>query len=85
MTRAADTTPVREAFTLPLIFLTVSLLGGFRSGESQGMRFLAPPLIVLILSTLLIGLLIRAGALSPDRLLRSDRSRLPNPLGQIRC
>ena len=83
MTRPADRAVVREAFTLPLIFLTVSLLGGFRSGESQGMRFLGPPLIALILATLLIGLLVRAGALSPDRLLRSDRSPLENGSGVI--
>jgi hypothetical protein len=80
---AADRAAVREAFTLPLIFLTVALLGGFRSAATQGMRFLPPPLIALILATLLVGLLIRAGALAPERLLRSDRSPLENLSGTI--
>jgi hypothetical protein len=83
MTGAADRGAGREAFTLPLIFLTVALFGGFRSAASQGMQFLPPPLITLILATLLVGLLIRAGALSPDRLLRSDRSPLENLSGAI--
>ena len=83
MTQSPDPAAAREAFTLPLIFLTVALLGGFRSAESQGMRFLPPALIALILATLLVGLLIRAGALSPDRLLRSDRSSLENVSGAV--
>ena len=75
---------VRDAFTLPLIFLTVALFGGFRSANSpQGMWFLPPPLIALILATLLIGLLIRTGTLAPDRLMRSDRSVLENLSGAI--
>jgi hypothetical protein len=78
-----DRAVAREAFTLPLIFLTVALLGGFRSAGIQGMRFLPPPLIALILATLLIGLLIRAMALAPDRLLRSDRAPLENLSGTI--
>jgi hypothetical protein len=83
VTPSPDPAAAREAFTLPLIFLTVALLGGFRSAESQGMRFLPPPLIALILATLLLGLLVRAGALSPDRLMRSDRSPLENLSGAV--
>jgi len=75
---------VRDAFTLPLTFLTVTLFGGFRSANPpQGMWFLPPPLIALILATLLIGLLIRTGTLAPDRLMRSDRSALANLSGAI--
>jgi hypothetical protein len=47
------------------------------------MRFLAPPLIALILAALVFGVLVRAGALAPDRLLRSDRSPLENGSGAI--
>jgi hypothetical protein len=83
VTHSADPAAAREAFTLPLIFLTVALLGGFRSAESLGMRFLPPPLIALILAALLFGVLVRAGALWPDRLLRSDRSALENCSGAI--
>jgi len=74
---------VRDAFTLPLIFLTVALFGGFRSANAQGMWFLPPPLIALILAAMLIGLLIRTGTLAPDRLMRSDRSVLENLSGAI--
>jgi hypothetical protein len=73
----------RDAFALPLIFLTVALFGGFRSGHAQGMWFLPPPLIALILATLLIGLLIGTGTLAPDRLMRSDHSALENLSGAI--
>ena len=83
MTHSANPPAAREAFTLPLIFLTVALLGGFRAAESQGMRFLPPPLIALILASLLFGVLVRAGAFSPERLLRSDRSPLENGSGAI--
>ena len=75
---------VRDAFTLPLIFLTVALFGGFRSANPpQRMWFLPPPLIALILAALLIGLLIRTGTLAPDRLMRPDRSALANLSGAI--
>jgi hypothetical protein len=78
-----DPTAAHEAFTLPLLFLTVALLGGFRSTIGQGMGFLPPPLIALILATLVLGLLFRAGVLAPQRLMRSDRSALENLSGAI--
>jgi hypothetical protein len=74
---------VRDAFTLPFIFLTVALFGGFRSAGPRGMWFLPPPLITLILATLLIGLLTRTGTLAPDRLTRTGRSVLANLSGAI--
>jgi hypothetical protein len=73
----------REAFALPLVFLTVALLGGFRSASARGMWFLPPPLIALILAALLIGLLTRTGTLAPDRLMRSGRSVPENLSGAI--
>jgi hypothetical protein len=73
----------RDAFALPLVFLTVALLGGFRSANGRGMWFLPPPLIALILAALLIGLLARTGTLAPDRLMRSDRSVPENLSGAI--
>src|SRR5678810_1282907 len=83
VTHSANPAAAREAFTLPLIFLTVTLFGGFRAADGQGMRFLPPPLIALILASLLFGVLVRAGAFSPERLLRSDRSPLENCSGAI--
>jgi hypothetical protein len=77
-------TPVaRDAFTLPLIFLTVALVGGFRSANAQGMWFLPPPLIALVLATLLLGLLASTGTLALDRLMRPDGSVLENLSGAI--
>jgi hypothetical protein len=45
---------------LPLVFLTVALLGGLRVGaEKQNFIFIAPPLVCLILATLLMLLFVR--------------------------
>jgi hypothetical protein len=45
---------------LPIIFLTVALLGGLRVGmQKQNFIFIAPPLICLILAALLMMLLVR--------------------------
>lgn len=45
---------------LPLCFLTVALLGGLRvSSENRAFIFVAPPLITLVLSVLLMLLLVR--------------------------
>jgi hypothetical protein len=74
---------VRDAFMLPLIFLTVALLGGFRSARAKGMWFLPPPLIALVLATVLMGLLARTGTVASDRLIRSDCSVLENLSGGI--
>ena len=47
---------------LPFLFLTVALLGGLRIGAENGaFIFLAPPLVTLLLATLLMLLLIRGG------------------------
>src|SRR4030095_14359756 len=47
---------------LPFLFLTVALLGGLRIGaESRTFIFIAPPLVTLLLATLLMLLLVRGG------------------------
>ena len=43
---------VREAFVLPIIFLTVTLLGGLRVGAE--IRFLPPALTAVVLGVLTI-------------------------------
>jgi hypothetical protein len=49
-------------WVLPLIFLTVALLGGLRVGaEDRAFIFLPPPLITLILAVLLMLLFVRGG------------------------
>jgi hypothetical protein len=75
---------VREAFVLPLIFLTVALGGGFRQARDTGqLVFLVPSLMALVLALLLIGVLFRAGALVPDRLMHGARPPLANLSGLL--
>lgn len=70
MTRAT------EAIYLPLIFLTVALLGGLRVTERVSL--VPPPLFALVLGMLLFGVLVRGGVFAPDRLLNTSRSALEN-------
>jgi hypothetical protein len=74
-------TAAREAITLPVLFLTVALLGGLRIADRVAL--LPPPLFALVLSVLLLGLLVRCGALAPDRLVRPARPPLANLNGLI--
>ena len=53
--------PLREAIGLPVLFLTVALLGGFRLPD--GVRLVPPSLTALILAVLFLGVLARAGAI----------------------
>ena len=71
----------REAFTLPLLFLSVSLLAAVRVGEGAALRFVGPTLLSLVLAVMLVGLLLRAGVLVPERLVSSRRSALANANG----
>ena len=59
-------TPLREAFVLPCLFLTVALLGGLRLGAD--VRLVPPPLVALVLAVLLLGSLVRSGVFMPERL-----------------
>jgi hypothetical protein len=69
-------TVAREAFTLPLLLLTVALLGGLRVGDRVDL--LPPSLFSLVLAMLLGGALVRSGALTPGRLMHSARGALAN-------
>ena len=71
----------REAIVLPLLFLTVALLGGLRIGDRVSL--LPPPLFALVLAVLLLGVLVRCGALAPDRLVHASRPALANVNGTI--
>jgi hypothetical protein len=72
-------TPLREAFVLPSLFLTVALLGGLRLAEN--VRLEPPALVTLVLAVLLIGSLVRSGVFSPDRLLNQHRTGMENASG----
>ena len=73
----------REALVLPAIFLTVTLLGGFRVSET--IRLIPPSLTALILAVLLIGTIFRGGALAPYALLHGARSGMENVSGSSSC
>lgn len=73
---------MREAIYLPLLFLTVALLGGLRIAER--MLFVPPPLFALVLGMLLVGVLVRGGVLVPERLLSASRGALEN-LNGLAC
>lgn len=74
-------TTVREALVLPVIFLSVLLLGALRIGDTT---VLVPPSpFALVLGALLLRVVLQSGALAPGRLLSSSRSGLENVSGGI--
>ena len=74
-------TAAREAFALPLIFLTVALLGGLRTAGD--VRLVPPPLGALVLGLLLIAALARGHVLLPDRLMNATRRPVENANGAV--
>ena len=74
-------TAIREAIVLPALLLTVTLLGGLKI--TTGVAFVPPPLFTLVLAVLLLGALIRSGALAPDRLAHASRPALATVNGGI--
>jgi hypothetical protein len=74
-------TAIREALYLPLLFLTVTLLGGVRIADSVSL--IPPPVFTLVLAAVLLGVLVKCGALVPERLMRADRPSLANLNGLV--
>lgn len=74
-------TATREALTLPLLFLSVVLLGGFRL--TVPVQVMPPTVFSLVLATLLMAAFVQSGTLAPERLLRPERSTLANVNGGI--
>lgn len=74
-------TATREAIVLPLLLLTVTLLGGVQPGAR--IAFAAPSLFCLVLSSLLLAALVRSGALDPVRLMHGSRTALANANGAV--
>jgi phage shock protein PspC (stress-responsive transcriptional regulator) len=68
--------PVHEAVTLPLLFLTVVLAAAWRPGGEP--LFVPPSLASLVAAVALFALLVRCGALAPERLLHPTRGMLRN-------
>jgi hypothetical protein len=71
----------REALYLPMLFLTVVLLGGVRILDRVAL--LPPSLFSLVLAVLLLGVLIKCGALAPERLMNGARGALANLNGLV--
>jgi hypothetical protein len=69
-------TAAREAFALPVVFLTVVLAGSVQVGTP--LRFVPPPLFALVLAVMLVGALVQCGALAPESLFGPQRSVLEN-------
>ena len=70
-----------EAFYLPLVMLTVTFLGGLRVADR--VILMPPPLVGLVLATLLLGILVRSGVLAPERLMNADRTTPANLSGLV--
>ena len=74
-------TPLREAFVLPAIFLTVTLLGGLRIGD--GVRLVPPPLSALVIAVALVTALVRGRVLLPAVFMHGARRPLENVSGAV--
>jgi hypothetical protein len=74
-------TPVREAIVLPLLFLTVTLLGGFRVATT--VKLVPPSLTALMLAMLLIATLVRGRVLHPAALMHGSRTPAENSSGLV--
>ena len=74
-------TAVREAFVLPLTFLTVVLIGGIHF--STPVTIEPPTLFSLVLASLVLGVLVQTGTLDPARLMQTGRSALANVNGLV--
>lgn len=73
--------PVREALILPVMLLSVALIGGLRIASD--VRFMPPPLVALVLGLLLIAALVRAGVVVPGDFLGAGRTPLENASGTV--
>lgn len=71
----------QEVFYLPLLLLSVAFLGGLR--VANHVVFVPPPLSTLVLAVLLLIVLVRSGALAPQRLMHSGRPALANLSGAV--
>jgi hypothetical protein len=75
---------VREAFTIPLLCLTVVLVSGFRASPQPGtFYFSVPPLVHLVLAVLVMSVLVRSRVMVPYQLMNDARSRLENIGGGV--
>ena len=74
-------TPIREAIVLPLMLLTVALVGGFRVATT--VKLVPPSLTALMLAMLLLATLVRGRVLNAAALMHASRSPAENTSGVI--
>ena len=74
-------TAAREAIVLPVLFLTTMVIAGMDVGTR--VTLLPPSLFSLVLAALLVGTLVRCGAMAPARLLHGQRPMLANANGFV--
>lgn len=68
-----------DHLALPMLFLTVALLGGLRVGtENRTFIFIAPPLVTLVLAVLLMILLLRGRLIRFDQWIATELPPLTN-------
>jgi hypothetical protein len=69
---------VARVLLLPLVFLTVALLGGMRVAVNRSFVFLPPPLVTLVMAALLASLFVRGRLVRLDTWLGSRHGVLTN-------
>jgi hypothetical protein len=74
-------TVAREAFVLPGLFLTVTLLGGFRAGARVDL--VPPALAALLLALVMLSTLVRGRVFSPALLMHESRTGAENLSGLV--
>jgi hypothetical protein len=74
-------TPAREAFALPLTFLTVVLIGAIRL--TTPVAIVPPTLFSLVLGSILMTVFVQSGTLDPSRLVAGNRSAWANTNGLL--
>jgi len=74
---------VHEAITLPLLLWTVAMVAGARIGADGALRFVPPPLMSLVFSTLLVAVLVQSRAIAVSRLLAPGYTLLENVSGAV--
>ncbi len=73
--------PATESIYLPLLFLSVALLGGLRMANR--MSLVPPPPFALVLGVLFVGVIVRGRVVTPQRLMSASRSPLENLSGLV--
>ena len=78
-TRSSKNRALVRFILLPMLFLTVALLGGLRvDAETRAFVFVAPPLITLVLAVLLLSLFTRGHLIELGRWIASEHPLLVN-------